>query len=330
MENPGDILHPGIQPEDSLAEAGKKIWRHQLAQMLSHEAGARSGEDIEALHDMRVSTRRMRAAFDVFGDAFKQKALSSHLDGLRATGRTLGKVRDLDVLLEKAAIYIQTLPEEEQHGLDPLVEAWHVRREAARLELLDFLNGEVYTQFKEGFADFLSPQNTERGIRAAGSGSHQTTSIEPTRVKELAPVLIYQRLASVRAYDSILDTATLAQLHQLRIQFKRLRYTVEYFQEVLNPEVEKVIDDLKRIQDHLGNLNDANVAVNLLKEFFKEFSARQDRHPAYLHQNSAGIMMYLTYRYNELHQLILAFPDTWQWFNRPALSRNLALAVSKL
>lgn len=324
MDNPGNaLLSPGILPDDSLAEAGKKVWRYQLAEMLSHEAGTRSGEDIEALHDMRVATRRMRAAFDVFGEAFKPKALATHLKGLRLTGRTLGRVRDLDVLLDKAATYVQTLPAEEQHGLDPLVETWHVQREAARLDMLDFLNGEVYTRFKENFADFLAPKNITQGSRAVDV-------LEPSRVRELAPVLIYQHLAAVRAYESILDTATLAQLHQLRIQFKRFRYTVEYFQEVLNPEGQKVIDDLKRIQDHLGELNDANVAVNLLKEFFKEFSAKQDRLPAYQRQNSSGVMMYLTYRYNELHQLILAFPETWKWFNRPVLSRNLASAISSL
>jgi CHAD domain-containing protein len=324
MDNPVNIsLRPGIRANDSLAEAGKKIWRYQLTEMLSHEEGSRSGEDIEALHDMRVSTRRMRAAFDVFGGAFKSKALEPHLKGLRATGRTLGKVRDLDVLLEKATAYVQALPPDEQHGLDPLVEAWHVQREAARLEMLDFLNGEAYKRFKDNFSAFLAPENTERGVQTVGA-------LEPYRVKELAPVLIYQHLAAVRAYEPILDTATLEQMHQLRIQFKRFRYTVEYFQEVLSSDGQKVIDDLKRVQDHLGNLNDANVAVNLLKEFFKEFGAKQDRLPAYQRQNSSGIMMYLTYRYNELHQLILTFPETWKRFNRPALNRNLASAISKL
>jgi CHAD domain-containing protein len=324
MDNQVNLpVHPGIQPDDSLAEAGKKVWRYQLAEMLSHEEGTRSGEDIEALHDMRVSTRRMRAAFDVFGEAFKPKVLVPHLKGLRATGRTLGKVRDLDVLLEKAAAYLQTLPPDEQHGLDPLLETWHVQREAARLEMLGFLDSEAYTRFTEQFASFLAPQNIEQDPR-------NNDEIKPYRVKELAPVLIYQHLAAVRAYESILDTATLAQLHQLRIQFKRFRYTVEYFQEVLNPEGQKVIDDLKHLQDHLGELNDANVAVNLLKGFFKEFSAKQDRLPAYQRQNSSGVMMYLTYRYNELHQSILTFPETWKWFNRPALSRNLALAISGL
>ena len=47
------------------------------------ELGTRLGEDIEALHDMRVATRRMRAAFRVFGEHFEPKAVAPYLKGLK-------------------------------------------------------------------------------------------------------------------------------------------------------------------------------------------------------------------------------------------------------
>ena len=78
---PLDVI--GIHPHDLLSEAGRKVMRYHFAEMLRHEAGTRLGEDIEALHDMRVATRRLRAAFEVFGSAFDKKALKPHLDGLR-------------------------------------------------------------------------------------------------------------------------------------------------------------------------------------------------------------------------------------------------------
>ena len=97
-----------MQPADTLAEAGRKIFRFQFSQVLDHEAGTRLGEDIEELHDIRVATRRLRAAFEVFEGVFKPKALKNSPEGLRSTGRTLGQVRDLDVFMEKA----QQLPGE--------------------------------------------------------------------------------------------------------------------------------------------------------------------------------------------------------------------------
>ena len=69
----------GIQPIDSMVEAGRKVFRYQFAAMLSNEDGTRTGEDIEHLHDMRVATRRMRAAFDVFGDYYERKTLKTYL-----------------------------------------------------------------------------------------------------------------------------------------------------------------------------------------------------------------------------------------------------------
>ena len=69
------------------------------------------GENIEELHDMRVATRRMRSAFDIFSPAFDPKIMKRHLKGLRTIGRVLGQVRDMDVILENALTYQKKLKE---------------------------------------------------------------------------------------------------------------------------------------------------------------------------------------------------------------------------
>src|SRR5947207_2571493 len=61
----------GVLAEDTIAEAGRKVLRFHLARMLAKEAGTRTGSDPEDLHSMRVATRRMRAAWRVFGDGFR-------------------------------------------------------------------------------------------------------------------------------------------------------------------------------------------------------------------------------------------------------------------
>ena len=58
---------PGVGPDDPMSEAGRKTLRFHYQRMVHNEPGTRLGEDIEFLHDMRVATRRMRAAFRVFG-----------------------------------------------------------------------------------------------------------------------------------------------------------------------------------------------------------------------------------------------------------------------
>ena len=64
---------PSVVAEDHVAEAARKVFRFHLARMLDYEAGTRTGEDAEDLHKMRVATRRQRAAWRVFGAAFRPK-----------------------------------------------------------------------------------------------------------------------------------------------------------------------------------------------------------------------------------------------------------------
>ncbi len=96
---------PPMQSDEAMSEAGRKAMYTHFLKMLANEAGTRLGEDIEALHDMRVSTRRMRAAYRIFADYFTEKAIAPFNKGLRRTGAMLGAVRDLDVLLENAQVW---------------------------------------------------------------------------------------------------------------------------------------------------------------------------------------------------------------------------------
>ena len=67
---------PKISADEPMSEAGRKILYTHFCRMVENEEGTRSGEDPEALHDMRVATRRMRAAFQLFEPYFAHKALA--------------------------------------------------------------------------------------------------------------------------------------------------------------------------------------------------------------------------------------------------------------
>src|SRR4051812_34049303 len=84
-----------IEPLDTMAEAGRKALLDDLIKMMSHEAGSRSGEDPEDVHDMRVALRRMRSIIGLLGGYYKPKALDPYVDEMRKIARSLGTVRDL-------------------------------------------------------------------------------------------------------------------------------------------------------------------------------------------------------------------------------------------
>jgi CHAD domain-containing protein len=320
---PPRLSQPGILPDDTLAEAGRKIMIFQFAEMLSHEGGTRQGQDPEELHDMRVATRRLRAAFTVFGEAFSPKALKPHLKGLRRAGQVLGAVRDLDVALETLNHYLDGLAPDNHPGLLPLVQAWGVERASAQSTLLTHLDSEKYHGFKREFNRFVQSPGT--GTRSSPAGTRS-----PHRVRNIIPALVYTRMEAVRAFESILPSATIAQLHALRIEFKRLRYTLEFFREVLGEQVHDILDELKDLQDHLGELHDADVDCQTTRQFLKTLETQQAETLLAERHNPEPIVGYLAYRSAERHQLMITFPPLWEHFNRPELRLNLALAIAVL
>ena len=314
---------PGVFPDDLMDEAGKKILYFHFQEMVKHEAGTIAGEDIEELHDMRVATRRMRAAFNIFGVFFTPKTINPFLQTLKNTGKSLGEVRDLDVSLEKIRSYLQRLPIEQQSGLDPLLNYRNSILDHARQSLLSHLNSQDYLDFKGNFLNFL---------QTPGMGSMAAKKRAPlqTTVRFQAPTLIYSRLANVMAFDSLLNSASYSQLHALRIEFKKFRYTLEFFKEVLGEESKYLINEIKDLQDHLGELNDANVACQTITRFLKKWDDNQNAFPLLDRLNPETVVNFLAYRYAERHQLMISFPEKWNIFNRPELRQNLAKAVAFL
>jgi CHAD domain-containing protein len=320
---PEPLPDPGLLHSDTLAEAGRKTLLYHFAEMLSHEEGTRLGEDIEELHDMRVASRRMRAAFDLFEQAFDPKVIRRHLRGLKATGRALGAVRDMDVFIEKANHYMDDLSPEQRQGLEVLVEAWQDQRETHREAMLVHLDSPDYEAFKRKFNTFL--QTPGKGVRVLSPECPV-----PPLARDAAPVLIYSRFGAVRAYDQILESATLEQLHALRIEFKKLRYAVEFFREILGKEARSVINVLKTMQDHLGDLNDAQVATHLLSDFLARMEFSHLDLPLAERRNPEPVVVYLAAKHAERHRLMRTFPTAWEQFNQPEFRQNLALAVAAL
>jgi CHAD domain-containing protein len=95
---------------------------------------------------------------------------------------------------------------------------------------------------------------------------------------------------------------------------------------VLGPEVEDVIREVVTVQDHLGDLHDADVACSLLVGFLEGWAKAEQRERI----NVSGVTRYLVAKQNELRELIESFPEAWEHFNRAEVRRNLALAVSVL
>ena len=306
---------PGVLADDHLAEAGRKVLRFHLARMVAREAGTREGADAEELHAMRVATRRQRAAWRVFGDAFDPKRTARHRRRLRLVAADLGAVRDLDVLIESIEAYQGRQPEDEAAGLEPLVRSWRARRESARGVLVRELDAERYRRWLDGYLAF---------VQSEGQGVHAVGPTEPHRVRDSMPSRIWSAYEALRAYESVMRWADVPTLHELRIAAKWLRYTLEFVREALGRDAGPVIERVVALQDHLGWLHDADVAAGLARAFLVEHAGDLTE------QESAAIGRYLVDRERTLAKLRRTVGVPWRGVSSLAFRRSLGRLVAGL
>jgi CHAD domain-containing protein len=105
----------------------------------------------------------------------------------------------------------------------------------------------------------------------------------------------------------------------LRIDFKRFRYALEIFEEVLGPEIKNVIKDTKIMQDHLGDLNDTRVAGEVLQGITTDYQQQYSGVPVFLRPDLGGVATYAAAQQAEQQRLMEAFPAVWANFNRDAV-----------
>jgi CHAD domain-containing protein len=307
---------PGVTRDDLLAEAGRKVLRFHLARMLAREEGTRTGQRIEDLHGMRVATRRMRAAWRVFGDGFRLDRTRRMRGRLRELAARLGAVRDLDVLIDAAEAHRASLPEAEAAAFAPLVRAWSDDREVARRLLVRELDSGAYTRLVDEYRIFVTTEGA--GVLAPAS------PVAPHRVRDTAGSRIWLAYEQVRGYESILRWADIETIHQLRIASKWLRYTLEFFREALGPEVDQLVPRVVALQDHLGWLHDADVTIALTRQFLVANASRLGS------DETEVIAAYLRGRERELEHLRRTIGPPWRGVDGVAFRRLLGRAVSGL
>ncbi len=312
----------GIVPDDPMSEAARKVLLFHFERMLFHEPGSRTGEDIESVHDMRVATRRMRSALRLCRPFFEPDALRRHTARLRKTAQVLGAVRDLDVLIDKANLF--AAEHDPALDLSPLLDQWERERIEARERLVRLLDSRKFARFVEKFHAFLTtPGAGARPLPADGAPAAY-------QVRHIVPRLIYAHYEQVRAFEPVLDGASVETLHALRIEFKRLRYALEFFREVLGPEAKAVISVVKTAQDHLGDLHDAAVGEALLASLLDSYNREFSGVPVFMRPDISGVAAYAEHVRAERARLIETFPQVWAAFMDEDTRRNLALAVAVL
>ena len=243
-----------LRPEMPVVEAARQVLAARLKPVRDRlpKAVRHADENPEYVHQLRVSTRRAAAALRIFAESLPPKAFKKARKALRKVRRAAGEARDWDVFLETVHPRAARAVAAERAGLDFLVGAAHGQRLAAQQML------EAASADKALDLDAILHKTVgalEKPTQVPGNYS----------LRDLAAPLFKEELQRLEE-ASQRDLHDYKQLHQVRIQGKRLRYAMEVFaccfekafRDELYPAVEKM-------QEILGQANDSHVALEHLE-----------------------------------------------------------------
>jgi CHAD domain-containing protein len=230
----------------------------------AHVGGVIRGIDTEFLHDLRVSVRRTRTALKLLGDALvAAEALTvDELDRFAADFKWLGDLttptRDLDVHLLEFARLAAGLAAARPEDLEPFRSFLQRRRLRASRALARGLRSPRFGALTAEWRKTLLAARDAESIGPRGGGPDRSGT-----TRELAADKTLRAFRTVaRRGGAITPASPHESLHDLRKRCKELRYMLEFFAPLHDPATYgKVIGDLKRLQDCLGQFQDSEVQV---------------------------------------------------------------------
>jgi len=261
----GPLIAAGAEPvplhlDDSLPVAAAKVVGAQLLRLREHDPGTRTGEDPEALHDMRVASRRLRAAVGHFRRGIPDPVRARLARELRWLGGLLGAVRDLDVQRERFEAMVRSRPARERRPLALLAAAYATERRSARERLLTGLQSRRY---------FRLLDDLEALAAAPSEGGEPLAAAAPRSLRRAL-----RRFG--RAADAAEAEPSAERLHALRIAAKGLRYLIEFLSDLLGESSRRSLKRLIALQDLLGTHQDAIVAADRILTYLAATGAPSD------------------------------------------------------
>lgn len=288
------------------------LLKHLDALAKEFEGVRQGGADIEYIHRMRVATRRLRATLPLFAESLPGRKSRVWLEQIRKLTSALGEARDADVQIEHLQEYLSLLS---SAALRAGVERLLLRLRQKRAELQPQLVKAL---------DRLGEQDTLGEMRAALeplAAKAESVYIHTQALYRHAHESIQPCLETFLGYDKIVpDPAKVAELHEMRIAAKRLRYTLEAFAPLYSGELKKWHTAIREAQDTLGTIHDCDVWLTLIPAYLDE---ERERVRAYYGHTRPyprlvpGVTSYGTVRKAEREDLHAQFVQSWKaWKDR--------------
>jgi CHAD domain-containing protein len=140
---------PELDATVSFRDAAARAVEVRTEEVFGHAAGVFDTSDIERVHDMRVATRRLRAAMEIFTPCFPKKEHRQALEHVKALADALGARRDPDVHVAELDRIAAALTRDDARGIRSLASELRGEQEAGNVALADTLREIEETGLRE-------------------------------------------------------------------------------------------------------------------------------------------------------------------------------------
>lgn len=227
----------------------------------ANEAGIVDDVDIECLHDYRVCLRRIRAAIVIFQRTFDTEPMQSLKSGFSALMSPTGHLRDLDVALSEKTRFTRYVASEQSGQLMPFFNYLSQLRQRAYCQVKHHLTAEDYHRQVNELLALLEH-------KALFDVPNMEGLLCQTLVKQQ---VIWEYAKANRRAEKIHKGKSDKNLHALRIQCKKLRYSLELFASLLSDKPRKtLVAALKKLQDEMGFYNDSCMQQLMLSQYLQQ------------------------------------------------------------
>ncbi|MCZ2201892.1 CHAD domain-containing protein [Cylindrospermopsis raciborskii] len=263
----------------SLGNLGHQALTKIADKTLNFEKSVKKYQDPTALHQMRVGMRRLRTAVASFS-SFLDLPSSVNDQNIGKIARTLGKLRDLDVLKEiLERDYEPYLSSRQQSSLQRAFSAISQERESVCLSVQKIFKSELYKSFKQDLLEWLK--------------NPMYNPLAQLQIQQAVPELLLPQISRFLLHPGwIIGMETLDPggitsikwtpeeleknlqiqgeiLHDLRKNAKRVRYQIDLFDDLYQQSFTQQLGQIKQVQEILGNLQDSMVLNKWLLDIFK-------------------------------------------------------------
>jgi CHAD domain-containing protein len=252
-------MSPGFRVNDVDADtpvcvAAERILAAKAEPMFALEKDAVGGRDPDAIHDMRVASRRLREALKLFAPVYRRKMVDTWYRTVSVVTKSLGAVRDADVFIDEFHSLLRTAKDPAERaalayliGFRQAERLGKLERMRKKLEALQL--GKARRRFEKAIGHPRDVPETQRPLRA------------------MAEEAIESRVTSMFGHlPAALTPENSEAQHAMRIACKELRYAVETLASCFDESFDELHDLFVRFQDTLGELHDHDVFTASLAE----------------------------------------------------------------